>query len=312
MKDMIKSTSVLVITAIIAAALLGVVYQKTSPEIEKRAKEKLISNLREVFPCEGVEYVSLLDDSLWCVRKDGKRIGLIFVNGKRGYASVIKVVVGLDSLGRIVGVHIPKEGLSETPGLGMKVTEPWFMEQFKGKTEKEVKLKKDGGTLDAITAATISSRAATEAVREGIERYKKYLKKETQDSSQVWYKGHLKEFFPDAEIKEAGKEIWVAVKNGDTLGTIYLSKANGYAGEFGVLVAVKNGKISGLYIQAPGEGFPETAEFGCKVRDENYLKKFIGIKPKEAENVDAMTGATVTSEALKEAITEGYKRVGGE
>ena len=311
MKDILKPTFVLLITAMVASALLAVVYEKTSPEIEKRAKEKLLDNLKTVFPVEGAEYKPIIKDTLWCVEKDGKRLGIIFVNGMRGYSSVIKVIVGVDTTGKIVGVHIPKEGLSETPGLGMKVTEPWFMEQFKGKREEEVKLKKDGGTLDAITAATISSRAATNAVRSGMEKYKKYLKEE-EKSENEWYHKHLSEFFPDAEIEECGNNFWVAVKDNETLGSIYLSYGEGYGGKFGVLVAVKDGKIKDIYIQSPDEGFPETQEFGCKVREHTYLKKFIGISPDEAGKIDDVTGATITSEAVKKAVVSGYKRVGGE
>jgi electron transport complex protein RnfG len=70
----------------------------------------------------------------------------------------------------------PGEGLKETPGLGVRVTEKWFKKQFSGKKEKEVLLKKDGGTIDAITSATISSRAVTNGTIKGIEKYKKYLK----------------------------------------------------------------------------------------------------------------------------------------
>ena len=55
---------------------------------------------------------------------------------------------------------------SETPGLGAKCTEPAFADQFKGfdPSVKKLSVKKDGGDIDAITAATITSRAYTETV----------------------------------------------------------------------------------------------------------------------------------------------------
>jgi electron transport complex protein RnfG len=65
--------------------------------------------------------------------------------------------------------------LKETPGLGIKVREDWFRDQFRGKKSEELLLKKDGGELDAVTAATISSRAVVNGVREGIERYVQHL-----------------------------------------------------------------------------------------------------------------------------------------
>ena len=58
---------------------------------------------------------------------------------------------------------------NETPGLGTNVLSEKFQSQFKGKTLEEMKLKNDGGKLDAITGATISSKAAIKAVRKGME-----------------------------------------------------------------------------------------------------------------------------------------------
>jgi electron transport complex protein RnfG len=58
---------------------------------------------------------------------------------------------------------------NETPGLGTNVLSEKFQAQFEGKTLKEMKLVKDGGKLDAITGATISSKAAIKAVRLGME-----------------------------------------------------------------------------------------------------------------------------------------------
>ena len=72
-----------------------------------------------------------------------------------------------------MAVSITKLDQAETPGLGTKVTEPKFRDQFKSKEGNDLKLKKDGGSVDAITAATISSRAVANGVHEGMEWYKK-------------------------------------------------------------------------------------------------------------------------------------------
>jgi len=55
---------------------------------------------------------------------------------------------------------------TETPGLGSKITEEAFTGQFIGLETGDVALSKDGGRIDAITGATISSRAVTEAIQE--------------------------------------------------------------------------------------------------------------------------------------------------
>jgi len=181
-----KSTTVLTITAIISAFLLAFVYKNTNPIIEKVKTGKLKSALMEVFPEKGLEFKNIIPDTLYEVLKEGKKQGIIFINGERGYSSVITAIVGINNKGKITGMHILKEGLKETPGLGMRVIEKWFQKQFIGKDESQLILKKDNkkkGTLDAITSATISSRAVVNAVKEGMEKYKKYLKSAVEDTT---------------------------------------------------------------------------------------------------------------------------------
>jgi electron transport complex protein RnfG len=66
--------------------------------------------------------------------------------------------------GTISGVNIIRQ--SETPGLGTRIAEPEFTNQFSGKRIEDVRLRQDGGVIDAITGATISSRAITDIVHE--------------------------------------------------------------------------------------------------------------------------------------------------
>jgi electron transport complex protein RnfG len=57
-----------------------------------------------------------------------------------------------------------KLAAAETPGLGMKLTTPEFSGQFSGKDGTSLSVKKDGGEIEAITAATITSRAVCRAI----------------------------------------------------------------------------------------------------------------------------------------------------
>lgn len=61
------------------------------------------------------------------------------------------------------------EPISETPGLGAKVLDTDFQSQFEGMTYGDIALDKDGGSIDAITGATISSKAVVDGVRNDIE-----------------------------------------------------------------------------------------------------------------------------------------------
>ena len=65
---------------------------------------------------------------------------------------------------------------NETPGLGTKVSEPRFKEQFAGIRPKKhlFKVKQDGGGIDAVTAATISSRAVIDAIQKAYDAYNKF------------------------------------------------------------------------------------------------------------------------------------------
>ena len=93
-------------------------------------------------------------------------------------------MVGLLTDGTINKVSVLQQ--SETPGLGANMVNPKFKDQFDGKNPASFKLnvKKDGGDVDAITAATISSRAFSEAVRtacEGFEANKNQFMKGGQN-----------------------------------------------------------------------------------------------------------------------------------
>jgi len=173
----VKNVSVLFFVGIISAFLLSFVYGKTAPVISKYKEESLKKSLSEVFDEPSVSFEEVKADSLWKVFKDKEYIGIIFISAEKGYSGKIKPIVGVDSTGKIKKVKISKTELSETPGLGMKISEEPFLEQFKNLTADEVFLKKDKeqGKIDAITSATISSRAATKAIREGLEKYKKFL-----------------------------------------------------------------------------------------------------------------------------------------
>jgi electron transport complex protein RnfG len=177
MSKKIGEVMVLFLVGIISAFLLSFVYKQTLPVISKHREETINSSLREVYSDKAVSFKEIKPDTLWKVFKDDKLVGLIFRFEKKGYSGKIRPIVAVDSMGKIIGVKIPKEELTETPGLGMKIAEESFINQFKGLSQDEIWLKKDKkrGKIDAVTSATISSRAATAAVREGLVQYEELL-----------------------------------------------------------------------------------------------------------------------------------------
>jgi electron transport complex protein RnfG len=165
----------LVLTCVIAAFALAQVYAVTRPTIERQAQDALQASLSEVLP-GAATFSELEPGAVWSGDDaSGARVGIVFKTSPRGYGGPVTVVVGMDTTGVITGVGIGAD-IKETPGLGLKARENWFRDQFRGKTQDQVRLRRDNGTLDAISAATITSRAITDGVRQDMERYLHYLK----------------------------------------------------------------------------------------------------------------------------------------
>lgn len=172
----------LVVTCTIAAFALAQVYVATRPKIEQQRKEALQAALSLVLPA-AVRFEELETDVVWKgTDAQGGTVGIVFQATPQGYGGPIPVVVGFDTSGVIVGIGLGTE-LKETPGLGLRAREDWFLSQFRGKTGTQAALKNDGGTLDAISAATITSRAICKGVSEGIEHYRHYLDSGAPDQS---------------------------------------------------------------------------------------------------------------------------------
>jgi Na+-translocating ferredoxin:NAD+ oxidoreductase subunit G len=158
-----------------ASACLGFVYKMTKAPIELSALNKKLSAIREVVPefnnnpNEEMYRLPTGDgDSLevYPAKKDNKIVGYaVNTYTKKGFSGNINLVTGFKPDGTIFNIMVLEQ--KETPGLGAKMTENTFKDQFSDKnpTDYILKVKKDGGRVDAITAATISSRAFCDAVQ---------------------------------------------------------------------------------------------------------------------------------------------------
>jgi electron transport complex protein RnfG len=163
----------LLITCLVAAFALSEVYAVTKPKIEQQKADATRSALSQVLPAAQT-FKEVENDSLWYgLDAAGAKVGIVVRSGARGYGGPVPVLVALDLTGRISGIKV--EDLKETPGLGLKAREDWFARQFLG-LDSTVSLKKDGGTIDAISGATITSRAATSGVVQTIRKYSEHLK----------------------------------------------------------------------------------------------------------------------------------------
>jgi electron transport complex protein RnfG len=172
MKGPLRLVVVLFIVCGLAAGSLAFVNAATKDRIAEFARLEKIEAMQKVLP-EAEEFVESTPGRLWEARAGGQAIGRVLAASIQGYSGPIEGLVGLDAAGVVSGVRVLVQ--TETPGLGAKIITPGFLGQFQGKKPEELALRRDdpAGRIDAITAATISSRALTTAVRKAIDAYQK-------------------------------------------------------------------------------------------------------------------------------------------
>jgi Na+-translocating ferredoxin:NAD+ oxidoreductase subunit G len=165
----------LTLIALVSSALLGFVYEFTREPIALSNLNKKLNAIREVVP----EFTNNPNDEMFLLatgegdsleiypaKKDDVIVGYaVNTYTSKGFSGNISIMAGFRSDGTIINISVLEQ--KETPGLGTKMTEPGFKDQFneKNPAEFQLKVKKDGGQVDAITAATISSRAFCDAVQ---------------------------------------------------------------------------------------------------------------------------------------------------
>jgi electron transport complex protein RnfG len=175
-----KMVLVLTLTCAVMGGALSVVYNQTKAAIENQERLYKLKSIKAVLP----EYdnqpdkdaVKIEEVEFYPGKKEGQLKGWAFEwSNPEGYGGQIKILIGLDTQGTITGVEI-LPGHAETPGLGSRIQEPEFRNQFKNRNLENTDwaVGKDGGDIEAITGATISPRAVTRAVKEGLEFFKEH------------------------------------------------------------------------------------------------------------------------------------------
>ncbi len=166
------------------AAVLAVVYISTKDPIakaEKEKTEKAIKNVLPVFDRLVIKKIAVEGSDSITLNYGFKSDSLIGIavetSTSKGFGGKIKCVIGVLPNGNIN--NIGGFEMRETPGLGTKLKDPKFLTQFLGKNPANFKLKvkKDGGQVDAITAATVSSRAFCDAAQNAFTAIEKGGKK---------------------------------------------------------------------------------------------------------------------------------------
>ena len=174
----IKTGIVLFLITGIAALILASVNNVTAPMIAANETEKQMTAMTKVLPDAG-NFEELTDAvksedvlGIYAGNKDDETVGYAVLVESMGYGGAISMVVGVDLDGKITGVDITNQ--SETPGLGANCAKDEFKNQFVGKTSEITVAKNNAkeNQIDAITSATITSKAVTKGVNIAVEAVK--------------------------------------------------------------------------------------------------------------------------------------------
>ena len=184
--SLLNMTLVLTLVAVVMGGILAFVNHLTEGPIQEQKDKALADGIKAVMVCndlvvaEPVEVKQTVDGKehtfiIYNVKDaQGKDLGAAVQSVTMGFGGDLKVLVGFDSEGSILGYTLLEH--AETPGLGAKADQ-WFQRGQKGdiigKSPAEpLTVSKDGGQVDAITASTITSRAFLKAVNNAYNAYK--------------------------------------------------------------------------------------------------------------------------------------------
>ncbi len=326
-----------------AAMALAYVNELTREPIAKARLRAKVAAIEKVLPAfENNPYEDRLtinmpkqgDVEIYPARDaDGKMVGLaVPASDPGGYGGKVELLFGFNTTGDVTGFE--KLKMEETPGLGDGILKEKFKKQFFGINADTMKLtvKKDGGDVDAVTAATISSRAATSALVSAFDIYNMAVITTDLKLQPSGKPRNITFSLPDAlkhvlpehanspieepvALEQAGfEQVLYPARNaeGEIIAVAivgYIEK--GYKDSIRFLVGFDlNGKI--IKIATLEE--KETPGLGASVATPKFLGQFSGftagnpelVTKKDGGNVDAITGATVTTKAALKAIETAF------
>ena len=183
MGEMIKMVVVLLVLSFVSGGLLAKIHDETKETIKIQELTFVKGPaILEIFKGAGNDPINdrfaIIDDKIerdfFIGKLDEKMDFISFESKGKGYGGDIGVMVGVNIRDdKLIGVGVTTH--SETPGMGSKAkTDPKFVAQFKTLTLNQVfKVKADGGQVDAISGATVTSRGVAVAVSDASMIYKR-------------------------------------------------------------------------------------------------------------------------------------------
>ena len=163
MKEIIKLSFVLMLISAVAAGSLAYVNQLTSTVIAARERQEKTVLMQQLFPdVAGLDEKTVAGQTATrALDAAGKVVGVLTEGRTSGYGGEIRFSLALDGEGKVVSVGVISH--AETPGIGDRIGQPAFLDQFIGKTTADPLTV--GQDIDNITGATDSANAMADGVR---------------------------------------------------------------------------------------------------------------------------------------------------
>ncbi len=190
-QDILKPVTVLLVICIVISASLALTNSVTNQKIASLAEKTQKETMSQLIKADSFNkkvYNQNKGDSFEYFEavKQDKACGYIFVTSQKGYGGEISVMTAVNTKGKVTRVAILSAD-EETPGLGQNVKTEGFLSQFKNKL-KNIELVKNNADsqnnqINAVTGATISSKAVTKAVNLALERYSLAVKTDTSSDT---------------------------------------------------------------------------------------------------------------------------------
>lgn len=350
-----KLAIVLGLITAVAAGGLAYTYQLTAEQIAAQVEQAKEDALRAVLP--GATSFREEAEMLFAAQEDdpalhdvtemyfgvgpGGEVGTAYSVTVTGYGGPIVIAVGVDSSGKISGIKII-DAAQETPGLGAKVKDPAFQDQFSGKTAAGPLLLVSVQTaaddeVQGIAAATLSSSAVLRAVNAATAAFRATVGGGAGRLAEAMKDAALS-IFPEADSVEADVErlqaaiaadpslspatdLFTVSSGGRFIGTAVAASGEGYGGQIVALVGFdETGSIAGVrFVSLSGE----TVGLGSRIADAGFAAQFAGRpggefrvtkgSPAGPDEIQALAGATVSTQGAVAAVNAAvrlYNRLG--
>ncbi len=174
-KKTAKLSGILLTICVAMALLLGVTNEATKNTIALRQQEAKNAAMSQVIPAKNYTLLESIPDDheIYAAFNGYDLIGYAVSLSESGYGGEISMMIGINADRTISGISITD--MSETPGLGDNAKKTEFTDMFKGLNANEAKLTTDDGKIQALSGATITSKAVTGGVQRALKIVEKEL-----------------------------------------------------------------------------------------------------------------------------------------